>query len=47
MVIPETVEILHKLMKADYHLYALSNWFEEKFSLIKIDLLYSTYSKVS
>jgi len=34
-VIPETVEILHKLKLAGYRLYGLTNWSAEKFSLVK------------
>ena len=34
-VIPETVEILQRLKKAGYHLFGLTNWSAEKFSLVK------------
>jgi 2-haloacid dehalogenase len=34
-LIPETVDILHRLKKAGYRLYGLTNWSAEKFSLIK------------
>ena len=34
-LIPETVEILHRLKMAGYKLYGLTNWSAEKFTLIK------------
>ena len=34
-VIPETVEILHRLKAAGYRLYGLTNWSAEKFSLVR------------
>ena len=34
-VIPETVEILHRLKTAGYRLYGLTNWSAEKFSIVK------------
>jgi 2-haloacid dehalogenase len=34
-LIPETVEILHKLKAAGYHLYGLTNWSAEKFSIVR------------
>ena len=34
-VIPETVEIVHRLKSAGYQLYGLTNWSAEKFYLVK------------
>jgi len=34
-IIPETVEIVKKLKSAGYHLYGLTNWSAEKFSLVR------------
>ena len=34
-IIPQTVELLHKLKAAGYPLYGLTNWNSEKFSLVR------------
>jgi 2-haloacid dehalogenase len=34
-LIPETLEILHNLKAAGYHLFGLTNWSAEKFSLVR------------
>jgi 2-haloacid dehalogenase len=34
-IIPETVEILHRLKASGYRLYGLTNWSAEKFSLVR------------
>jgi 2-haloacid dehalogenase len=34
-IIPETVEILNKIKLAGYHLYGLTNWSAEKFSIVR------------
>jgi 2-haloacid dehalogenase len=34
-IIPESVEILHRLKTAGYRLYGLTNWSAEKFSLVR------------
>jgi 2-haloacid dehalogenase len=34
-LIPETIEILHKLKAAGYQLYGLTNWSAEKFSIVR------------
>ena len=34
-IIPETVKILHRLKAAGYRLYGLTNWSQEKFSIVR------------
>lgn len=34
-IVSETVKILYKLKSAGYHLYGLTNWNKEKFSIVK------------